>query len=110
MTLLDAISQMLAVPEQFRHAKLIIAWGANIHGNNIHLWPFIEEARRAGAKLIVIDPYRTRTAALADEHLAINPSADRHRYAVPFFFAPNIYWPIRCVPSCCDAGNPPRYP
>ena len=63
-------------PEDFLHAGLIIAWGANIHGNNIHLWPFIEEARRAGARLVVIDPYRTRTAALADEHLAINPGTD----------------------------------
>jgi anaerobic selenocysteine-containing dehydrogenase len=63
-------------PQDFAHAKLIIAWGANIHGNNIHLWPFIEEARRTGAKLVVIDPYRTRTAALADEHLAINPGTD----------------------------------
>ena len=53
-------------PEQFRHSKLIIAWGANIHGNNVHLWPFIEEARRAGGKLVVIDPYRTRTAKCAD--------------------------------------------
>jgi anaerobic selenocysteine-containing dehydrogenase len=63
-------------PEDFAHAGVIVAWGANIHGNNIHLWPFIEEARRKGARLIVIDPYRTRTAALADEHLAINPGTD----------------------------------
>jgi anaerobic selenocysteine-containing dehydrogenase len=63
-------------PEEFAHAGLIVAWGANIHGNNIHLWPFIEQARRAGAKLVVIDPYRTRTAALADEHLAIHPGTD----------------------------------
>jgi anaerobic selenocysteine-containing dehydrogenase len=63
-------------PEDFAHAGLIIAWGANIHGNNVHLWPFIEQARRKGAKLVVIDPYRTRTAALADEHLAINPGTD----------------------------------
>ena len=63
-------------PEQFRLSKLIIAWGANIHGANIHLWPFIVEARRNGAKLIVIDPIRTRTAALADQHLAINPGSD----------------------------------
>jgi anaerobic selenocysteine-containing dehydrogenase len=58
------------------YAGLIIAWGANIHGNNIHLWPFIEQARRDGARLIVIDPYKTRTAALADEHLVINPGTD----------------------------------
>jgi anaerobic selenocysteine-containing dehydrogenase len=63
-------------PEDFAHAGLIIAWGANIHGNNVHLWPFIETARRNGARLAVIDPYRTRTAALADEHLAIRPGTD----------------------------------
>jgi anaerobic selenocysteine-containing dehydrogenase len=63
-------------PEDFVHAGLIIAWGANIHGNNIHLWPFIEEARRHGAHLVVIDPYKTRTAALADEHLVIHPGTD----------------------------------
>jgi anaerobic selenocysteine-containing dehydrogenase len=62
--------------EHFRHAKLILAWGANVHGNNIHLWPMIEEARRHGARLIVIDPYRTRTAALADHHLSIHPGTD----------------------------------
>jgi anaerobic selenocysteine-containing dehydrogenase len=63
-------------PQDFAHAGLVIAWGANVHGNNVHLWPFIEEARRRGAKLVVIDPYRTRTAALADEHLVINPGTD----------------------------------
>ena len=63
-------------PEQFRHSRYIIAWAANIHGNNVHLWPFIEEARREGAKLVVIDPYRTRTAACADWYLPINPGTD----------------------------------
>lgn len=63
-------------PEQFRHSKYIIAWGANIHGNNVHLWPFVEEARRNGAKLVVIDPYRTRTARVADWHIPINPGTD----------------------------------
>ena len=62
--------------EDYRLAKLIIAWGANIHGNNVHLWPMVEEARRAGARLIVIDPYRTRTAALADWHISIRPGTD----------------------------------
>jgi anaerobic selenocysteine-containing dehydrogenase len=63
-------------PEQFAHAKFIVAWGANIHGTNVHSWPFIVEARRQGAKLIVIDPVRTRTAAVADRHLRINPGSD----------------------------------
>src|SRR5579863_2450620 len=63
-------------PEQFRHSKYIIAWASNIHGNNVHLWPFIAEARRNGAKLVVIDPYRTRTAACADWYLPINIGTD----------------------------------
>jgi anaerobic selenocysteine-containing dehydrogenase len=62
--------------EDFQLAKLIIAWAANIHGNNIHLWPWIEKARRSGARLIVIDPYPTRTARLADWHIAIRPGTD----------------------------------
>ncbi|MCZ2077772.1 MAG: molybdopterin-dependent oxidoreductase [Bryobacteraceae bacterium] len=63
-------------PEQFRESKLIIAWGANIHGTNVHLWPFIVEARRKGARLYVIDPIRTRTAELADRHFTIYPGSD----------------------------------
>ena len=63
-------------PEQFRHSKYIVAWAANIHGNNVHLWPFITEARRKGAKFVVIDPYRTRTAQCADWYLPINPGTD----------------------------------
>jgi len=63
-------------PEQFAHSRYIIAWGSNIHGNNVHLWPFIVEAQRKGAKLVVIDPYRTRTAQCADWYLPINPGTD----------------------------------
>ena len=63
-------------PDQFVHSRYIIAWASNIHGNNVHLWPFIVEARRRGAKLVVIDPYRTRTAACADWYLPINPGTD----------------------------------
>jgi anaerobic selenocysteine-containing dehydrogenase len=63
-------------PEAFVHSKLIIAWGANILTTNVHLWPFIVEARRRGARFIVIDPVRTKTASLADQHLRINPGSD----------------------------------
>ncbi len=63
-------------PEQFAHSKYIIAWASNIHANNVHLWPFIVEAQRNGAKLVVIDPYRTRTAECADWYLPINPGTD----------------------------------
>jgi anaerobic selenocysteine-containing dehydrogenase len=62
--------------EHFRHARTILAWGANILGNNVHLWPFIQEARQKGARLIVIDPYTTRTAKAADWHLQIRPGTD----------------------------------
>ncbi len=62
--------------EEFPKSRLILAWGANIHGTNVHLWPFVEQARRNGARLIVIDPYRTRTAALADWHISIRPGTD----------------------------------
>ena len=63
-------------PEQFRHAKLILAWGANVLGTNVHLWPFIVEARRNGAKFYTIDPRRNRTGAAADKHFFINPGSD----------------------------------
>ena len=63
-------------PEQFRHARLILAWGANILGTNVHLWPFVMEARRNGAKLYTIDPRRNRTGAASDKHFFINPGSD----------------------------------
>lgn len=63
-------------PEQFSHSKLIIAWGANILGTNVHLWPFIVEARRKGAKFYTIDPHRNRTGAVSDKHFFINPGSD----------------------------------
>ena len=63
-------------PEQFRHAKLILAWGANILGTNVHLWPFVVEARRNGARFYTIDPHCNRTGELSDKHLFINPGSD----------------------------------
>ena len=63
-------------PEQFRHSRLIVAWGANILGTNVHLWPFIMEARRNGAKFYTIDPRRNRTGAAADKHFFIHPGSD----------------------------------
>jgi len=63
-------------PEQFRHSKLILAWGANILGTNVHLWPFIMEARRNGARFYTIDPRRNRTGAAADRNYFIQPGSD----------------------------------
>jgi anaerobic selenocysteine-containing dehydrogenase len=62
--------------EQFRHARLIIAWGANVLGTSVHLWPFIVEARRNGARFYTIDPRRNRTGDAADRHYFIHPGTD----------------------------------
>ena len=63
-------------PEAFAHASLILVWGSNPATSNTHLMPFITAARKAGARLIVIDPRQTRTARLADWHLAPRPGTD----------------------------------
>jgi anaerobic selenocysteine-containing dehydrogenase len=65
------------VPDEVRHSRYIVLWGTNTLTTNLHLWPFIREAReRNGAKLVVIDPVRTRTAAAADVHLRPRPGTD----------------------------------
>jgi anaerobic selenocysteine-containing dehydrogenase len=63
-------------PEAVVHARLIVAWGANIVSSNVHFWPFVEEARRRGARLVTIDPFRSRTAEKSDVHLALLPGTD----------------------------------
>src|SRR5689334_22620301 len=63
-------------PESFAHARFIVLWGCNVIGNMLHHWPFIAEARRKGAKVVVIDPLRSRTAASADWHIPIRPGTD----------------------------------
>lgn len=63
-------------PESFARARLILLWGTNTLTSNMHLWPFVQAARRQGAKVIVIDPIRTRTARAADEWIPIQPGTD----------------------------------
>jgi len=63
-------------PETFRFAKLVVLWGANVISTQPHLWRPILEARKNGAKVVVIDPIRTRTAAQSDWHLAPMPGTD----------------------------------
>ena len=62
--------------EDFAHARLILIWGSNTLSSNLHLWPFIQDARKQGARVLVIDPARTRTARAADEWLPIRPGTD----------------------------------
>jgi anaerobic selenocysteine-containing dehydrogenase len=53
-----------------------VLWGTNTIVTNLHYWPFVREAQRRGARLVVIDPIRTRTAEQADWHLQIRPGTD----------------------------------
>ena len=62
--------------EALPHSDLVLLWGTNTLTSNPHLWPFVLEARRKGAKVIAIDPVRTRTAEQCDEWLAIRPGTD----------------------------------
>ncbi len=63
-------------PDTFSHSKYIILWGCNVLSTNVHLWPFIKEARKNGAKLVVVDPVRTRTVQQADWHIPVRPGTD----------------------------------
>jgi anaerobic selenocysteine-containing dehydrogenase len=63
-------------PEDIVHSRFIILWGTNTIVTNLHLWPFIRRARDRGAKVVVIDPLKTRTAAAADWHIRPLPGTD----------------------------------
>jgi len=65
-----------ADPEFLPDARLIVAWGIDVVSTSIHTWDFIRKAKANGARFVVIDPYRSRTARRADSHLAIRPGTD----------------------------------
>ena len=65
-----------ADPADLQHSELIVVWGANPNVSHPHLSPVIEERRRAGAKVVVVDPRRTPVASRADLHLAVRPGTD----------------------------------
>jgi anaerobic selenocysteine-containing dehydrogenase len=60
----------------YPHAQLIVLWGVNPAASGIHLVPFLREAQRAGARLVVVDPRTTSLAKQADLHLAVRPGTD----------------------------------
>jgi anaerobic selenocysteine-containing dehydrogenase len=62
--------------EDIVHSRHIIIWGTNPVISNQHLWPFIQKARKDGAKLVVIDPFLSQTAAEADLHIQPLPGTD----------------------------------
>ncbi len=62
--------------EFFAEAKLIIIWGSNSIGSNLHFWRYAQQAKRGGAKLICIDPRKSETAEKCHEHIALLPGTD----------------------------------
>jgi anaerobic selenocysteine-containing dehydrogenase len=62
--------------EGIPQSDLVLLWGTNTLTSNPHMWPFVLRAREKGAKIICIDPIRTRTAAQCDEWLGIRPGTD----------------------------------
>src|SRR6266704_2335004 len=63
-------------PETVDQTKYILIWGSNIITSNIHLWRYMLKARSRGAKIVTIDPLRTRTGDQSDEHIPIMPGTD----------------------------------
>lgn len=63
-------------PEGLPHSRLIVAWGANLVSSNTHIMPFVNQARKNGARLVVIDPHKNKTAEQADIFLQPLPGTD----------------------------------
>jgi anaerobic selenocysteine-containing dehydrogenase len=63
-------------PESYIHSKYIVIWGCNSVSTNLHHWHIVKDAQKRGAKVVVIDPYRSRTAKEADWHIAPKPGTD----------------------------------
>ena len=63
-------------PEEWPHARYVLVWGWNPMSTAPHLWRKLLDARKAGARLVVVDPFRSRTARVADEHLRPLPGTD----------------------------------
>jgi len=63
-------------PEHYQDSKLIVIWGSNPITSNLHFWTRAQEAKRRGAKLIAIDPYRSLTAEKCSQHIALLPGTD----------------------------------
>jgi anaerobic selenocysteine-containing dehydrogenase len=62
--------------EHYAESRLILIWGSNSIASNLHFWSVAQQAKRAGAKLVCIDPRRTETADKCHEHLALLPGTD----------------------------------
>src|SRR5262245_37536374 len=63
-------------PEAVVHSRYVINWGSNTSVTNMHLWAVMHQARKAGARIVTIDPYRSKTAARSDWWLPVRPGTD----------------------------------
>jgi anaerobic selenocysteine-containing dehydrogenase len=63
-------------PETIVHSRYIINWGSNTSVTNMHLWALMHQARKAGARIVTIDPYKCKTAARSDWWIPIRPGTD----------------------------------
>src|SRR5512134_845137 len=63
-------------PERFDEARLIVLWGANPVVSNLHLWSRVQAAKRRGARIVAIDPYRSLSAEKCTQHIALLPGTD----------------------------------
>lgn len=62
--------------EKVLDSELIVCWGINAKVTNVHFWKMAVQARKKGAKLLVIDPYKNITGASADHYFAVKPGGD----------------------------------
>ncbi len=62
--------------EFFEESELILIWGANPITSSVHFWTRAQEAKRRGARLVAIDPYRSLTAEKSHQHIALRPGTD----------------------------------
>jgi anaerobic selenocysteine-containing dehydrogenase len=64
------------LPEDIVHSRYILLWGTNPIVSNQHLWPLILKAKQSGAKIVVVDPFQSATAQVADRHIQLMPGTD----------------------------------
>ena len=62
--------------EFFAESQLILIWGSNSIGSNLHFWRYAQQAKRSGAKLVCIDPRKSETADKCHEHIQLRPGTD----------------------------------
>ena len=100
--------------QDYPEAALIILWGVNPSASGIHLVPYVREAQKRGATLVVVDPRSTQLARAADVHLAVRPGTDvavalaMHRYLFANGFADDAFLRAHTTGSRIASASAPR--